>query len=100
VRDRSGPLLDRIDVHMEVGRQRDGLPILVEERETSVDVIVEQLGLAHDAVRCRGGNCSTSLEEMVIEHLRSLPQDKQQRVSVPALASGHTTGLANLVDVL
>jgi predicted ATPase with chaperone activity len=50
----SGPLLDRIDVHVEVGRQRDGLPVL-EERETSVDVIVEQLGLARDAVRCPGG---------------------------------------------
>ena len=37
---------------------------------------------------------------MVIEHLRSALQDKQQRVYVPALASVHVTGLANLVDVL
>jgi len=43
---------------------------------------------------------SMSLEEVVIEHLRSLPQDKRQMVSVPALASVHATGLANLVDVL
>ena len=41
-----------------------------------------------------------SLEEVVIEHLRSLPQDKRQMASVPALASVHATGLANLVDVL
>jgi hypothetical protein len=46
------------------------------------------------------GTRSTSREEMVIERLRSLPQDKQQMVPVPALASVHATGVANLVDVL
>jgi hypothetical protein len=41
-----------------------------------------------------------SLEEVVIEHLRSLPQDKRHMVSAAALASVHAAGLANLVDVL
>jgi hypothetical protein len=43
---------------------------------------------------------SMSLEEVIIEHLRSLPQDKRKMISVPALASVHATDLANLVNVL
>jgi hypothetical protein len=108
----SGPLPHRIDVHVEVPRVAyDKLGGETWSKPSAaIRARVQAARLAGTGPLCNAetepkmempwGSRSMSLEEMVIKDLRSLPVDTQPMVAIPALASMHAAGLANLVDVL